>query len=52
MLALIPALFAVVGVLMYALSSNAKLAEIGRIIFACSFLVLMASAATKVVRLF
>lgn len=28
-----PLLFALVGVLMYALASNAKLAEIGRLVF-------------------
>lgn len=39
MIATIPALVAVVGLLAYALSSNAKIAEIGRISFACGLLV-------------
>jgi len=38
-LATIPVLFAVAGVLMYALSTNGKLAEIGRTMFTCGLLV-------------
>lgn len=35
----VPLLVAVVGVLMYALATNAKLVEIGRILFFCGTLV-------------
>lgn len=35
-----PFAFAVLGALIYAFSANTKLAELGRIIFACGFLVL------------
>lgn len=41
MIAYIPLLFAVVGVLMYALATNPKIQEIGRIMFACGWLVTM-----------
>ena len=37
----IAALFALVGVLMFALSTNPKLSEIGRIMFFCGLLVLL-----------
>jgi Na+/phosphate symporter len=36
-LAIWPLVFAIVGVLMYALCANPKLSEIGRIIFFCGF---------------
>jgi len=38
-IATIPALFALVGVLMYALASNPKLQEIGRLMFFAGLLV-------------
>jgi hypothetical protein len=38
-LATIPAIFAIVGMLVYALSSNPKVAEIGRIALFCGLLV-------------
>jgi len=50
-LAIVPVVFAVVGLLVYALSSNAKLSEIGRLLFACSFLVLMFVLAHHVIKL-
>lgn len=36
---LIPLLVCIVGLLMYALSANVKLQEIGRLMFACGLLV-------------
>lgn len=51
MIAIIPVLFVVVGLLMYALCANPKLSEVGRIIFACSFLVVMWAAASHVVKI-
>jgi Na+/phosphate symporter len=42
-----PLLIAVIGVLMYALCSNPKLAEIGRIIFFCGFFFTVAVLAGK-----
>lgn len=38
-IATIPALFAVAGALMYALSANPKMNELGRIMFFCGLLV-------------
>lgn len=38
MIIYLPLLVAIVGVLMYALSANPKLAEIGRLMFACGLL--------------
>jgi hypothetical protein len=52
MIPLIPLVAAIVGVLIYALSSNAKAGEIGRITFACAMLVIMAALAHPVARLF
>jgi len=51
MIAIIPVLFALAGVLMYALVSNAKLAEIGRLVFFAAFLVIMLESAKHVVKL-
>lgn len=42
-LATFPAIVAVAGVLMYALASNPKLAEIGRIMFAVGLLLCLAA---------
>jgi hypothetical protein len=51
-LATIPALAALVGVLMYALSANPKLAEIGRLLFfAGIFVVLLALQGAGAVRI-
>jgi len=47
----LPLLVAVIGVLMYALSSNAKVAEIGRISFAFGLLVTLMVMSHHVVRL-
>lgn len=46
---ILPALVAVVGVLVYALASNAKVAEIGRLAYACGLLVTLFELATHVV---
>ena len=50
-LAIWPLVFAVVGVLMYALTSNAKLQEIGRITFFAGLFWLVAVLAHQVVSL-
>lgn len=50
-IAYIPLLAAVVGVLLYALASNAKIQEVGRIMFACGFLVTMFVLAEHVIKL-
>lgn len=50
-IAIVPVLFAVAGALVYALSSNAKIAELGRLAFACALLVLMFALARHVVKL-
>ncbi len=41
LIALVPALFALVGLLVYLLASNAKVQEIGRIAMFCGLLALM-----------
>jgi len=48
----LPLLFAVVGVLLYALSSNPKIVEIGRLMFACGLLVSLYAVAGHTTRLF
>ena len=53
MIAIVPVVFAIVGLLMYLLCvNNAKAAEIGRIVFMAAFLVVMLTAASKQMRLF
>jgi len=44
-------LVALVGVLMYALCTNPKLAEIGRIMFFCGLLAFLLGAAPEVIKL-
>lgn len=47
MIAILPLVVAVLGALVYALATNAKAAELGRIAFACGLLVaLLAFGAT------
>ncbi len=46
----IPALFCILGALAYALTSNAKVAELGRIAYACGLLVTLATLVSHVVR--
>ncbi len=48
---LIPLLVCIVGLLVYALASNAKVQELGRIAYACGLLVTLFVLATKVVKL-
>ena len=48
---LIPALILVIGLLLYALASNGKVQEIGRIMFACGMLVTTWVLATRTVTL-
>ncbi len=49
--ATIPLLVAVIGLLIYALSSNGKVAELGRLAFAAGLLVGLLSVAGHVLRL-
>jgi Na+/phosphate symporter len=51
LIAVIPLMFVIVGLLMWALCSNAKLQEAGRIMFFCGLLVLTFSLAGKTVTL-
>jgi hypothetical protein len=44
----LPALVLVAGVLMYALATNPKVSEMGRLMFACGLLVLLFESATRV----
>lgn len=50
--ALIPVIVALVGALLYALSSNGKLQELGRLMFAAAFFALMFSFAGRTAHLF
>ncbi len=50
LITIIPLLAAIIGLLIYALSTD-KAAEAGRITFACGLLVVLASLAHHVVRL-
>jgi len=50
-LAIWPLVFAVAGALIYALSANPKLQEIGRIVFFCGFFFLTAALSSGVVHL-
>ncbi len=50
MIAYIPLLVALLGLLAYALASNPKVQEIGRIALFCGLLVTMFSLASKVLR--
>ena len=50
-IAIFPILLIVVGALVYALSSNAKGAEMGRLTFACGMLALAFALAAHVVHL-
>lgn len=51
MIILIPLLVAIVGLLMYALSVNGKIVEIGRIMFGCGLLVVLFHLGGNVVSL-
>lgn len=47
---IVPLLVAIVGLLMYVLAANAKVAEIGRIMFAMGLLVTLYVASGKIVK--
>jgi hypothetical protein len=51
LIAIVPVLAAVVGILVYVLASNAKVAEIGRALMWCGILVTLAVVANHTVRL-
>lgn len=51
MVVILPLLVAVVGVLVYALASNPKVQEMGRIAFFCGLLVFLLQGAQSVVTL-
>lgn len=50
MIVLLPLLAAIVGLLAYALASNAKIAEIGRLLFFAGVLVTLLVLAERVVK--
>ena len=50
-IAYIPLLFAIAGLLLFALASNPKVVRVGEIMFFCGFLVTMFSLASKTVHL-
>ena len=52
MLIVVPLLIALIGLLMYALSANPKLVEIGRIMFAFGLLAFMLRLGPEVVSIF
>jgi Na+/phosphate symporter len=50
-LALLPALIALAGMVLYALAANPKVAELGRLMFGCGLLAVCFALAGKMVRL-
>lgn len=52
MMAYLAILVALIGLLLYALSSNTKVAEVGRILFFCGALATVLKLAERNVRLF
>ncbi len=50
-IAIFPVILLMIGVLMYFLSSNPKVQEVGRIMFACGLLVLTFVLSREVIRL-
>lgn len=46
----LPLLFALVGLLMYALSANGKLVEVGRIMFFCGLLAFLLRGAENILK--
>ncbi len=51
LIASIPLLVSLVGAVLYTLASNAKVAEVGRLMFACGLLVALFGVAGHVVHL-
>jgi hypothetical protein len=47
----LPLLISIIGALVYALSSNGKAAELGRIAFSCGLLVTLMTMAHHIVRM-
>lgn len=52
LIAVFPLVVAIIGLLMYVLASNTKVAEIGRAMFWCGLFVTLFAAASHTVRLF
>jgi len=52
MIAIIPLLAAIVGLLIYVLGANAKVIEVGRALFWCGLLVTLFTVASKVIKVF
>ncbi len=50
-IAVVPLLVAIIGLLLYLLASNAKVAEVGRLMFACGLLALMFASARESIRI-
>ncbi len=51
LIAIVPVVVLLIGLLVYALSSNGKVAELGRIAFSCGLLVALFGVAKTVMRL-
>lgn len=52
MIAIIPLLACIVGLLVYVLAANAKVVEVGRALFWCGLLVTLFTVASKVIKVF
>lgn len=52
MIAIIPLLAAIVGLLIYVLAANAKVVEVGRALFWCGLLVTLFTVASRVIKVF
>ena len=52
MIALVPIICAILGALAYALSANAKVAELGRLLFLASVIALMFAFSAHTVKMF
>lgn len=50
-IAVIPLLVAIIGLLLYLLAANAKVAEVGRLMFGCGLLALMFASARESIRI-
>jgi hypothetical protein len=51
MIVLLPVLVAIIGILCYALATNPKVAELGRIAYFCGLLVFLLSGAQQLIGL-
>ena len=52
MIAIVPLIACVIGLLIYVLAANAKVIEVGRALFWCGLLVTLFTVASKVVKVF